>query len=484
MTFEQFPLPGYTLTVEDETFAAGGFIRQLRNSGSDGYRTFSLTVFTYETRDEPAKAALDLVKRGCTGSSLDKVKQLSLSRTVGEAARACGQTYSDGSGRQVELSIAYRTVLIHFFVQFDPGKVEDDDVLEVLTGLAELQVAIIDQNAPPGPTMTVTTGTPKFQFNTPATLVPAVAGKPYNLPPFSFCDPPTIGFTTQCPPPGTTARNPSGGSPPYHFQLGTVGGFPPFGMYLGKDGQLTGTPHKSTAGKTYRFVVCAVDLRGDFVCREVSIKVEGPGPCAGIVDLLLRSICERRQSATPTPTATPTATSTAGQISQVRLTLGCSGTSRQITNRATQVASAVPSSPTIDQIEETLQAGGTTCAIQGSLTSERTNSTTWRFVLDSDMDANRAELFSLGLEVFVSPQTFGTPFTIGCSIATQSSESRIVIRQQGCAPSVRATGTSDVVPRGTAVVDDYSCGTCTGPRNANPVAGRVRIEIRVEVGPG
>ncbi|MEK7215364.1 MAG: hypothetical protein AAB289_07215, partial [Chloroflexota bacterium] len=78
-----------------------------------------------------------------------------------------------------------------------------------------------------------------------------------------------------CPPPGSSQRNPTGGSPPYHFQYGTMGGFPPFGVALGKDGQLTGTPHPATGGKAYRFTVCAVDLKGDFVCREVSLTVTG-----------------------------------------------------------------------------------------------------------------------------------------------------------------------------------------------------------------
>ncbi|MBI4219649.1 MAG: hypothetical protein HY682_05845 [Chloroflexi bacterium] len=174
----------------------------------------------------------------------------------------------------------------------------------VIARPTSMPTAMPTSTSPPTPTPVGATGLPtapssgNLQFIATTTAPQAEAGRPYqpNGQPFSFCDPPTTGPTTQCPPPGTTARNPSGGSPPYHFQLGTAGGFPPIGLSLGKDGQLTGTPDLATGGKTYRFTVCAVDLKADSVCREVSIAVAGGATPAPIP--------------APKPTASPTLTPT------------------------------------------------------------------------------------------------------------------------------------------------------------------------------
>ena len=103
-------------------------------------------------------------------------------------------------------------------------------------------------------------------FTVPATLPPATVGVPYK---YSFCVPEPATPTSACGPmPPTT--NPTGGSPPYHFQLGSGVGFPPMGISLGKDGQLTGTP---TAAGTSTFQVCAIDLSANSVCQTVSLTV-------------------------------------------------------------------------------------------------------------------------------------------------------------------------------------------------------------------
>ena len=60
-------------------------------------------------------------------------------------------------------------------------------------------------------------------------------------------------------------------NPGYHFTLGTLGGFPPFGMLLNLNGLLTGTP--TIAGGPIPFTVCAVDLAGQQVCWETSLTV-------------------------------------------------------------------------------------------------------------------------------------------------------------------------------------------------------------------
>jgi hypothetical protein len=116
----------------------------------------------------------------------------------------------------------------------------------------------------------------------------------------SFCSPTPATATSACGPfPRTT--DPSGGSPPYHFQLGSGAGFPPIGVSLGKDGLLTGTPRSPG---TYTFEVCAVDLSADQVCQRVTLVVTAaaaaPSPTA--------------RPATATPTPTPIRVATVGTV--------------------------------------------------------------------------------------------------------------------------------------------------------------------------
>jgi hypothetical protein len=66
----------------------------------------------------------------------------------------------------------------------------------------------------------------------------------------------------------------TGGHPPYHFQLDTLGGFPPIGLVLAPSGVLSGTP--STTGSA-SFRVCAVDLDGTSVCKPVIVTVNDCG---------------------------------------------------------------------------------------------------------------------------------------------------------------------------------------------------------------
>lgn len=92
-----------------------------------------------------------------------------------------------------------------------------------------------------------------LQFNAPAQLNGTV-GVPFF---YSFCKPDLPNTDTAlC---DSSATNPTGGQPPYHFQLGSGVGFPPLGLSLRLNGILRGTP--SVAG-TSTFVVQAVDLAG------------------------------------------------------------------------------------------------------------------------------------------------------------------------------------------------------------------------------
>lgn len=90
---------------------------------------------------------------------------------------------------------------------------------------------------------------------------------------------------------GEGTRDPTGGAPPYHFQLETAGGFPPMGLVLAPSGALSGTP--SVAGST-RFSVCAVDTVGAQDCRPFALNVV-QGKC--------RSPLEGNWSGTLTQTA-------------------------------------------------------------------------------------------------------------------------------------------------------------------------------------
>jgi len=99
-------------------------------------------------------------------------------------------------------------------------------------------------------------------------LPDATVGLPYT---YSFCTP-TPDINGLCGVSG--AINPSGGQPPYHFQLGTLGGFPPMGMYLNSNGLLTGTVKSAGSAGTASFTVCAVDLSATSVCQPVSLTVD------------------------------------------------------------------------------------------------------------------------------------------------------------------------------------------------------------------
>ncbi len=104
---------------------------------------------------------------------------------------------------------------------------------------------------------------------TPPVPAAATTGTGYN---FCYCSPTPSGSNGLCGSP--TQSNPSGGHPPYHFQLGSGGGFPPIGIILGLNGCLNGTP--SVAG-TRSFNVCAIDLNGAQQCLPSSVTVQQGG---------------------------------------------------------------------------------------------------------------------------------------------------------------------------------------------------------------
>lgn len=87
------------------------------------------------------------------------------------------------------------------------------------------------------------------------------------------CDPATQNQSYSC-----QAASATGGSQPYYYVLDS-GNFPPMGLVLGTDGQVTGTP---TVAGAHAFRVCAVDLVGAQNCGNVTITVI---PADGTFDL-------------------------------------------------------------------------------------------------------------------------------------------------------------------------------------------------------
>ena len=104
-------------------------------------------------------------------------------------------------------------------------------------------------------------------FTPPPISLVATVGDEYK---YSFCKPDLLITTDLCGGPFRTTTNPTGGQPPYTFQLDTMGGFPPFGIILNLNGLLTGTP---TAEGERTFRVCAIDQVKSQSCQTVSLNV-------------------------------------------------------------------------------------------------------------------------------------------------------------------------------------------------------------------
>lgn len=119
-------------------------------------------------------------------------------------------------------------------------------------------------------------------------LLSATVGQEYN---YSFCKPDLNKTSDLC---GgvNAATNPTGGKPPYHFQLDSGSGFPPMGLSLNLNGMLTGTP---TIADERSFSVCAVDLSGNQDCKEFSLVAEEPAEVpeswTGTVQTWGRTLC-------------------------------------------------------------------------------------------------------------------------------------------------------------------------------------------------
>jgi len=107
-----------------------------------------------------------------------------------------------------------------------------------------------------------------FYFSGPGYTLTGQVGEKFE---HSFCYPDLYNVSDLCGTANTTV--PSGGHPPYHFQLES--GFPPFGLTLNLNGILNGTP---TAEGVRDFKVCAVDLDGKSMCTPVKVEVKPATP--------------------------------------------------------------------------------------------------------------------------------------------------------------------------------------------------------------
>jgi hypothetical protein len=74
----------------------------------------------------------------------------------------------------------------------------------------------------------------------------------------------------------------TGGNGPYHFELETMGGFPPMGLVVDVNGVLRGTP-SGTLGS--RFRVCAVDMSGARSCETITLPPPQPAAAPNAVAL-------------------------------------------------------------------------------------------------------------------------------------------------------------------------------------------------------
>lgn len=91
-------------------------------------------------------------------------------------------------------------------------------------------------------------------------------------------EPPTISINTCDNAPKDEAytcnvATAAGGVPPYYYVLNSGGDFPPFGLTLGTDGTVTGTP---TVAGSRTFSVCVVDSAGAQDCADATINVVAP----------------------------------------------------------------------------------------------------------------------------------------------------------------------------------------------------------------
>ncbi len=130
------------------------------------------------------------------------------------------------------------------------------------------------------------TPTEKIYFYGPGYTLTGQVGEKFE---HSFCYPALHNVSDLCGTANTTV--PSGGHPPYHFQLES--GFPPFGLTLNLNGILNGTP---TAEGTRDFKVCAVDLDGQSMCAPVKIEVEPETPYDGQYTVTEVAYCGKERS--------------------------------------------------------------------------------------------------------------------------------------------------------------------------------------------
>jgi hypothetical protein len=105
------------------------------------------------------------------------------------------------------------------------------------------------------------------QFIALAQLPDAKVGEYYS---YSFCKPDRTDENDLCGSSVNPCNNPNGGNEPYHFQLDSGSGFPPFGLTLYPNGLLMGTP--TIAGEKI-FTVCAVDQGAHQRCVQTALNV-------------------------------------------------------------------------------------------------------------------------------------------------------------------------------------------------------------------
>ncbi|HQI82145.1 MAG TPA: fibronectin type III domain-containing protein [Deltaproteobacteria bacterium] len=109
-----------------------------------------------------------------------------------------------------------------------------------------------------------------IQATSTPTEMPPPAG-----PPITFVLPPHLGFVERCEYFSYQIDPVSGGAGyPYTFNLGTMGGFPPLGIYVNAGGLVEGTT--SSPEGLYTFDICVTDAVFTQQCQQTSITVIAP----------------------------------------------------------------------------------------------------------------------------------------------------------------------------------------------------------------
>lgn len=255
------------------------------------------------------------------------------------------------------------------------------------------------------------------------TLVPATVGTSYS---FSLCQPAPRGPTDLCPRSiSERTTNPTGGAPPYRFQLESGSTLPP-GISLNLNGTFSGTP--SAAGQ-YRFSVCVVDVGGNPVCQLATIDV---GAAQAAAPPATQAPAPVVPAATPAPTPF-------NVDFQVRIKMASGGDSRiffTVPAGVNDALTRVSASASTHQFSKTTTRGETIfqpCSSTGTITVHRQNANQWTVGLSASITSGG---YGCGVTLEVVPLGVPQRLSVSCSLSSNPGSTRaigtVIWNGQGC----------------------------------------------------